>query len=152
MNAVTWPIVLLLPACLFASWSDLFRRTIPNAVCALTAGLGLCVALLAGGLAGLGSNAVHMVVALGVGMVLFRFAIVGGGDAKFYAACASWFAFAEAPRLLLLVSLSGLGLFVVWFVTRRIMRKPIRAKSESNFDRLPYGIAIGTGTLIAALA
>lgn len=153
MTAVLWAeLALLVPASLYASWSDMFRRRIPNWLCVLTALGGLVVAVIASGFSELGSHALHLGVALVVGMILFRFGMIGGGDAKFYAACASWFAWSEASWLLLWVSISGLALFLGWFIIRRIMRKPIRATSESHFDKLPYGIAIAAGALIAALA
>jgi prepilin peptidase CpaA len=151
MTVIFWAeLALLVPACLYASWSDTFQRRIPNWLCLITAVAGLVLAAVVSGLPGLGSHALHLFVALVVGMVLFRFDVIGGGDAKFYAACAGWFAWGEAAKLLLSVSLAGLVLFIAWFTIRRIMRKPIRAKSESNFDKLPYGIAIAAGTLISA--
>ncbi|GGB86150.1 hypothetical protein GCM10011494_00540 [Novosphingobium endophyticum] len=153
MTTVFWTeLALLLPACLYAGWSDAFERRISNWLCLLTVAAGLIVAVVTGGVAELGSHALHSAAALVIGMVLFRFGMVGGGDAKFYAACAAWFAWPDAPRLLLAVSISGLVLFVAWFTIRRIMRKPVRAKSENNFDKLPYGIAIATGAVIVALA
>lgn len=152
MIAVSWTeLALLVPACLYASWSDTFQRKIANWLCVLTAVAGLTVAAVVAGLPALGSHALHLAVALVVGMVLFRFGMIGGGDAKFYAACAGWFAWPDAARLLVWVSIAGLLLFLGWFTIRRVMRKPIRAKSESNFDKLPYGIAIGAGAVITAV-
>lgn len=153
MIAVSWAeLALLVPACLYASWSDTFQRKIANWLCILTAIAGLTVAGAAAGLPALGSHALHLAVSLAIGMVLFRFGMIGGGDAKFYAACAGWFAWADAARLLLSVSIAGLVLFLGWFTIRRIMRKPIRVSPESSFDKLPYGIAIGAGAIITAAA
>lgn len=152
MDTALVPLFVLVPACLFASWSDVSRRVIPNWLCGVVALAGLGVAIWTGGLEALGWHALHMVIALLVGMVLFRFGMLGGGDAKFYAACAAWFTLSQAGSLLLMVSLCGLGLFAVWFAVRRAMRKPIRMKPQDNFDRLPYGIAIAAGTVIAMLS
>ncbi|SLJ88749.1 A24 family peptidase [Novosphingobium mathurense] len=152
MNVTFWAeLVVLVPACFYASWSDTVQRRIPNWLCLLTAVAGLALAAYDAGLGGLGSHALHLAVALVVGMVLFRFGMIGGGDAKFYAGCAGWFAWSQASRLLLSVSIAGLVLFLVWFTVRRIMRKPISGRgSDDNFDKLPYGIAIAAGTLITA--
>lgn len=153
MTANSWAeLALLVPACLYASWSDMFQRRIPNWLCALTAVAGLAVAVAAIGLPELGSRALHFAVALAICMVLFRFGMIGGGDAKFYAACAAWFAWPDAGRLLFAVSISGLVLFLGWFTIRRVLRKPIRAKTESNFDKLPYGLAIAAGAILTAFA
>jgi prepilin peptidase CpaA len=153
MTSVFWTeLALLLPACLYAGWSDTFQRRISNWLCLLTAAAGFAVAAVTAGVPEMGSHALHAAVALVTGMVLFRFGMIGGGDAKFYTACAAWFAWGDAPRLLLAVSLAGLVLFLGWFTIRRIMRKPIRARSESHFDKLPYGIAIAAGAVVTAFA
>src|SRR3546814_2063409 len=57
----------------------------------------------------------HAAIALVVGMVLFGMRIVGGGDAKYYAALALWFRLGEAWRLLAFVSLAGAVFFLAWF-------------------------------------
>lgn len=143
-------IALLLPACLHAAWSDLFRRLIPNPLCVATALAGLICAAVTGGTGLLASHAAHLGIALAGGMLVFRLGMVGGGDAKFYAACAAWFALPSALRLLVFVALAGLVLFIGWFIVRRIQRKPIRAAANGPFDRLPYGLAIAGGTLTLA--
>ena len=131
------PNALLIAAGAFASWSDTFHRRIPNWLSAATAVAGLITGFLLGGLPALGSQAAHAAIALIVGMVLFRFGVVGGGDAKFYAAVAAWFRLAQATMLL------------VWFVLRRIQGKPIRQRSNKPGDSLPYGIAIAGGAIAA---
>jgi len=131
------PNALLIAAGAFASWSDTFHRRIPNWLSAATAVAGLITGFLLGGLPALGSQAAHAAIALIVGMVLFRFGVVGGGDAKFYAAVAAWFRLAQATMLL------------VYFVLRRIQGKPIRQRSNKPGDSLPYGIAIAGGAIAA---
>ena len=143
-------IVILLPLCLVAGWLDYRYRRLPNWLCAVTALAGLGTTAYFGGMAVTGNHALHLVAALVVGMGLFRLGMIGGGDAKFYAAGAAWYPLDRAMPLLLTVSLAGLVLFLAWFVVRRIQRKPIMAKSTDPFDRLPYGIAIALGILVAA--
>lgn len=143
-------LALLLPACLHAVWSDLFRRLIPNMLCLATGLTGLACAGAVGGFDALTSHAAHFLLALVGGVLLFRLDMVGGGDAKFYAGCAAWFALPQAVSLLITVTLAGFLLFLGWFVVRRIQRRPIRAASDRLFDRLPYGLAIAGGTLLLA--
>jgi len=128
---------------------DILSRRLPNWLCLTTAVAGLCAAAVLHGAGGLGSAALHGAAALIVGMVLFRFGVIGGGDAKFYAAVAVWFAASLAPRLLLSVSLSGLILFLVWFTYRRLTGRKIVRAATDDADRFPYGIAIAAGGLLA---
>ena len=134
---------------LTASWLDISARRLPNWLTLVTLAAGIAVTIVAAGASALGSNLAHAVMALLVGMILFRFGVIGGGDAKFYAAVAAWFGLSGAPGLLLAVSLSGLVIFLVWFIWRRATGKPIRAPSpDSKSDKLPYGIAIAAGAVI----
>jgi len=139
---------LLIAAGAFASWSDVYRRRIPNWLCLATAALGLIFGFAAGGWALPGSQAAHAVIALIVGMALFKFGVMGGGDAKFYAAIAAWFGLSRATTLLMTVTLCGLLLLIVWFLVRRVQGKPIRRRSNDPYDGLPYGLAIAAGAVI----
>lgn len=145
----TAPLVLL---GLTASWLDWRHRRIPNWLCGILALLGLAFAAWFGGGDAIAKHAIHAFAALIVGMVLFRFGVFGGGDAKFYAAVAAWFPLALWAKLLIHVSLAGLGLLTVWFIARRLMGKKIRPKSPTKYDALPYGIAIALGSFSAMLA
>ncbi|GAA4762497.1 A24 family peptidase [Novosphingobium ginsenosidimutans] len=147
--AQTAPLIVLgLTAC----WLDWRDRRIPNWLCGILAVLGLAVAAWLGGGEAIAKHAIHAFAALIVGMVLFRFGVFGGGDAKFYAAVAAWFPIALWAKLLIHVSLAGLGLVTVWFVARRLMGKKIRPKNPTKYDALPYGIAIALGAFWAMFA
>jgi prepilin peptidase CpaA len=141
-------IVLGLTAC----WLDWRDRRIPNWLCGVLALIGLGLAAGSGGGTAIAQHAIHAFAALVVGMVLFRFGVFGGGDAKFYAAVAAWFPLALWAKLLIHVSLAGLGLLTVWFISRRIMGKKIRPKDPTKYDALPYGIAIAFGSFSAMFA
>lgn len=144
------PAAALALLCLTAAWYDLRLRRIPNWLCLLTALAGLAYAampLTAG--APWWSFLLHGVVALIVGMVLFAIRWVGGGDAKFYAALACWFPFSRAPLLLIAVALSGLVLLIVWFTVRRLQGKKFRGTANDDAAKLPYGIAIALGAMLA---
>lgn len=142
---------LLVAAGAAASWSDAFHRRIPNWLCAATAIAGLMFGFLSGGLPMVGSQALHAMIALFVGMLLFKFGVFGGGDAKFYASVAAWFSLSEATGLLLAVSLCGLLVLILWFLFRRVMGKPLKHFSKDPSDSLPYGIAIACGAIATRL-
>jgi len=146
---VTALIVLALSA-LAAGWSDVRYRRISNRLCVATALAGFAYALTASGLAATGSHALHLLIALVAGMVLFRMGGIGGGDAKYYAAVAAWFALDKAVLLLLAVTMSGLVLLIAWFTVRRLAGVPIRRTSSNALEGLPYGVAIGAGAVITA--
>lgn len=146
-------LVALVLLCLTAAWGDLQKRRIPNWLCLLTAVAGLAYALapVSAG-APWWSFLLHGVVALLVGMGLFAVRAIGGGDAKFYAALACWFPFGRAPFLLSLVCLAGLLLFAVWFAIRRAQGKKIMGNRHDEAAKLPYGIAIALGAVLAFVA
>ncbi|MGX7953463.1 A24 family peptidase [Tsuneonella sp. HG249] len=137
-----------------ASWTDVSQRRIPNWLCALNLALGLGYAGLAyggsgAGWSGVGLAALHAVAALVVTMILFALGAIGAGDAKFYTSMASWLPIMQGLSLLVAVALAGLVLLVVFFATRIRGRARRDPNERSNFDKLPYGVAIGLGGLAA---
>jgi len=91
-----------------------------------------------------------LLLALLVGMALFRFGWIGGGDAKFYAAMAAWFPLRSSLQLLLAVSLAGLAVVLLWFVYRRATHVRPGAKNDS-FAMVPYGVAVAVGAIAARM-
>ncbi len=140
-------IVLVLFA-VIAAWLDVVARRLPNALCLAVALAGLGFGFAAAGAVPTASAAAHSVIALLVGMLLFRFGMIGGGDAKFYAGCAAWFALPQGLALLGLVSVSGLVLVVVWFTWRRMSPKD-RSGETRAFAMVPYGVAVAVGAVAA---
>ncbi len=136
---------------LYAAWSDIRWRRLPNALCLLVAAAGIAATIYTGGITLAAGHLAHAAVALVIGIALFSLGAVGGGDAKFYAATAVWFPLGGGLRLLLWVSLAGLCLFVVWVVWRRLRGIKIKAKAAEDSDKFPYGIAIAAGSFTAAL-
>lgn len=136
-------------ACLVAMASDIRQRLIPNSLCLALALAGLGYGFARAGWPGLGPHAFHMAAALAIGMALFAARWIGGGDAKFYAACAAWFPLSAAAALASLVSVAGLALVFVWFTARRLRGLPTFGKGAGAGGQLPFGVAIGLGTLAA---
>lgn len=138
--------------CLVACLCDLRLRRLPNLLCAVTALAGLAQAV---AFASAGTPwywyLLHGAIALLVGMALFAFRWIGGGDAKFYAALACWLPFGTDSVLLITsVCMVGFLLLVVWFVARRLQGKKISmGRSGEDSAKLPFGIAIALGGLLA---
>lgn len=128
-------------------WLDVSSRRLPNWLCLVTvvAGLGFVAAEL-GPVAAAWALA-HAMIALLLGMLLFRFEMIGAGDAKFYAACAAWFPLQQTLALLVSVSFAGLILVFGWFGYRQFRR--IRDDAEKGrFGMVPYGLAIAAGAVL----
>ena len=95
-----------------AAWGDIRNYRIPNFL--VTAFLVLFVLAYALGLIPRHEIVGHLgvgLVALLLGMALFRWNWIGGGDAKFIAALALWAGWPEAIRLVVAMALAGGGDF-----------------------------------------
>lgn len=126
---------------------DVTQRRLPNWLILLVLGLAAAQMLFDTPMAEALSRLAHAAIALVVGMILFRFRMIGGGDAKFYAALAAHFALAQAIQLLLFVSLAGLVTIGGWFALRRLRKSAGGPQAEGNFAMVPYGVAIALGGL-----
>lgn len=126
------------------AWLDWRFRRLPNwlALAAWVCGLGAL--MLIGGWEMAGSALLHSIVALLAGMVLFRFGLIGGGDAKFYAGMAAWFPLTRGFLLVGAFSLVGLVIAVFWLVRRK-------TRAAGDFGKVPYGVAIAFGSIALQL-
>lgn len=147
-----YPVLLLFPAALaYAAVMDLFTMTIPNRISlALIAGF-----VVAASVAGLSAHAILMHVAAGalilaIGVGLFSFNLLGGGDAKLLAASALWTGFAGLLPFLLYVAVAGglLSVLVVVYRSVPVAALPLPEWAERLHRRgsgIPYGLAICAG-------
>lgn len=147
-----WGLIGLAGLGLTASWLDLVQRRLPNWLCAigLIAGLGLAVST--GGPGALGWHGLHAATALLGGMALFAAGVIGGGDAKYYAALASWFPIGLGLHLFVAVTMAGAGVVLCWIIYRKLQGKPVLARNTSASEGLPYGVAISVGALLLAVS
>lgn len=141
---------------LYAAWSDLRYRRLSNAMVALTAICGIVLSVAAGGFAATGANLLHAAIALLIGLPLFAWGAVGGGDVKYYAAVAAWFPLDQGFRLLAFVSLTGGMLAAGWLIAQRtgLLALPASAAPQArpHTEKVPFGIAIAIGAVLTALA
>lgn len=101
----------------------------------------------------IGIHAAVFAATLVLGMVLFAFNIIGGGDAKFFAACGLWIGLSGLGGFLLAFSLAGGVLALALLALRRLpipaaaARAPWAMRLWSSKAGVPYGIALGLGAL-----
>nr|WP_245344657.1 prepilin peptidase [Asticcacaulis solisilvae] len=145
------------PACLcWAAKSDIQSMTIPNR---LNIGLALAfipVALLVG--LSWEGFAIHVGLGLAglvLGMVLFAFRLMGGGDAKLIAAAGLWLGLDGFVALLIYTALAG-GVLTLGLISARKLYGHYAGVLPANLSRhldekgdIPYGVAICAGGLFA---
>lgn len=144
------PLLLILSAV----W-DLTSYTIPNALPAAIALLFLLFAALAP--LGWGVTGGHLLTGAGalvLGIILFSFGWIGGGDAKLYAACALWLGWQELLPYTLISALIGGGLSLLLIGMRKAPLPAFAAKIKwintlhDKKSGIPYGIALAGGFLL----
>ena len=139
-----------------AAIGDLLTFRIPNWISlALIALFGVSA-----GLAGLDwmTLAIHLAsgaALLAIGMGLFALRLLGGGDAKLLAAIGLWMGWVALPAYLVWVTMAGGALAAVVLLFRKT---PLPenfdaptwvSRLHSSHEGIPYGIAIGTGAMMA---
>lgn len=163
----------LLPAlcCLLlpAVHSDLSTRRIPNWLTLSGCLAGLSLALWQQGWFGLGVSALAMLAAFAIAFAFWLCGWLGAGDVKLLAAVGACAGLALLPQILLLTALSGMALALVvmiWSGQTRytlarlyyllglslIVKKSVSLPpAPANPARLPYALAIATGSVGAVL-
>jgi prepilin peptidase CpaA len=132
----------LIAALLYATWTDIRARIIPNP---LNAGIALAAPLWwwACGIAPWPGVAIQFAVA-GIALLIFvgAFAMgaMGGGDVKLIAALGLWLVPLDFMRMIVWMSIGG-GLLTIGMMTWHRLRK-IKTRLE-----IPYGVAIAIATI-----
>jgi len=136
-----------------AALIDVTARRIPNALNLIVAISGVAAVLVFAPGEGW-SHALHFLIALAIGAGLFAIRVIGGGDAKLYAAVALWFPLQLAIPLGAAISLAGVVLLLIYWAV-----KVFSSTSGENSRRkiaahtgLPYGAAIAVGTILIAFS
>lgn len=140
---------------LYAALSDMFTMTITNRTTLL---LAICFFPLAFAV-GLGFEDIawHLaagILTLAIGIALFSFGFIGGGDAKLFAAISLWLGWGELYSFALLSALFGGGLTILILYMRRflsdsafIQNSPISMIMDRS-KGIPYGIALSAAGLM----
>jgi prepilin peptidase CpaA len=137
----------------YAAAADLLTMTIPNR---LSLGLLAAFAVIAP-IAGLAWQAILIHLAVGSGMLLlgialFAFGVVGGGDAKLLAAASLWLGLEPLVPFLGYVGLFGgvLALAVLAYRSVPAGARPLPGwalRLHTKGGGVPYGVAIAAGAL-----
>ncbi len=142
MSTFAQSFALLLPALLvWAASGDFLTRIIPNALAVALAAAFIAMALGTGWPPALIlSHASCAAIMLAAGFALFGGGVIGGGDAKLFAAAALWFGWEWIAPLAVATSLFGGILAVVYLTVPRLANAGRPAS-------LPYGVAIAAAGL-----
>jgi len=149
-------LLLIFPVAMaFAAMFDLFTMTIPNKISLVLFGSFLAVAPLTGmeweqffSHLGIGF------AVLAVGIALFAFGLLGGGDAKLLAAASLWIGYHDLPAYLMWVAVLGAGLAFAILFYRRILPPHFMLKLDwamrlhNKKEGIPYGIALAGAALL----
>jgi prepilin peptidase CpaA len=136
---------------LLACWFDIRERRLPNGLVLATLAAGLGLAGWHGGIEAVPWHLAHLAIALAAGIGLYAIRALGAGDAKYYAALAAWFALGDGLKLLMAVSFAGLILTLGWLAWRKFSGKPAPRKPLDDMDKVPFGVAMAAGAVLALL-
>jgi prepilin peptidase CpaA len=145
-------LVVLGVQCVIASYLDFRYRKLPNLLCLTVFCSGMAAGWIMHDLNWVGLSLAHAVIALVVGIALFAASVIGGGDAKFYAAVAAWLPLAYGMPMLFAVGICGLLLALAWFPLRnRIAAMASDPAMAKEFRKVPFGLAIAAGGFLTYL-
>ncbi len=146
-----------------AGWTDFRGLTIPNILPALILASfvpAYAVSYFAGAeiFSSLGYHVGAGFFVLLITFILFSLKVIGGGDSKLLSAYALWIGFKALPIYLFYTALIGALLGVAALLLKRW--KPFKNPSEGGWiarvqggeNKVPYGIPIAIGALIAFLS
>jgi prepilin peptidase CpaA len=162
-NAIAvWPTTALVLA---ATVTDLRTRRIPNILVLPFLGLGLLAAAITHGWSGLGQSLLGVVLAVAV---LGLFCFLGGmgmGDLKLCAAVGAWIGPSQLLIALVMTSLIGGVMALVWAITGGFLYELLRGTAGLVLGRrkgltlanpavrkMPYAPAIALGTILSFLS
>lgn len=157
-DTAVWALTALLA---FAAVHDITTFRIPNWLNGLIAATFPSVAIVASAPVDWLSHAGAGLLTLAVGMVIFQFRALGGGDVKLLAATAVWTGFGALLPFVLYVGLIGGGLTLLLLLLRRNLM-PLAAQMAPGLSRawprvltpgekIPYGVAIAAAGILTAL-
>ena len=147
-------ILSIFPAAMtLAAVTDLFTLTVPNRIVIALAVLFFLAAPL--GLADIGVHAGLALVALTLSFALFSLGLVGGGDAKLFAASCLWLGPQAIIPYALYAALIGGALALLLLFWRAqplpalLASKGWLVRLHSPSEGMPYGIALAAAGLLA---
>ena len=132
---------------------DAATLTIPNWISLVLVALFPVVALCSG--SDFTAIGIHLIIgfsALLAGMVLFAFNLIGGGDAKFFAAVSLFVGLSDLASYAVVVIMAGGALALLIMAAKKIAGFGVSMdwflKHTRDGAVIPYGIAIAMGALV----
>ena len=146
---------LIFPAAMaFAGSMDLFTMTIPNRVSlALIAAFVLILPFAPFGWAALASHVGAFLLMLGIGILMFSFQLLGGGDAKLMACAALWLGFESLLEYVMIAAICGGFLSIAILIYRGATLPPWfygqawAMRLHEKTGGIPYGVALAAAGL-----
>lgn len=143
-------------ALLAAAYHDMRRFRIPNIYCLILLLLFPAMALTAPESSSVNwiGNLIVFAIMLAIGMLLYRFKVIGGGDAKMIAAVSLWAGPPYVLHLLFFTTLAGgllallLGLLTYWRCLQAKNTDSRQSMKNLASTPIPYGIAIMIGGIV----
>jgi prepilin peptidase CpaA len=157
MSAMIEPMLLTLigAAMITAAAYDATTLTIPNWISLALVALFPILAVVAG--LSWSDAGIHAAIGFGallIGMGLFAMRVIGGGDAKMFAAVALYMGASSVGAYVFMVALAGGAIACLILLARGLALSPLAARLSwlrglaSIGNGLPYGIAIAAGGLV----
>lgn len=137
-----------------AALADIAYLRIPNVISLSLVVLFFAAALVSPQPVNWGSHLAAGGIVLAVGMGLFAWGKIGGGDVKLISAAALWNGLTLLPSLLLAIGVIGGLVAVVWLVLRRsgmhllLETHGMPTASLQSGVGIPYAVAIAAGCLL----
>lgn len=142
------PLAIFVGLLAWAGYSDATRLRIPNTVSLALAGLFPAYAyLVPGGFPWLLAAIIAMAL-LVLGIIAFAHGLIGGGDAKMLSAVALWAGPEHVLDFLMITALAGGVLGVAALISARFAGL---GGTVLSGGKLPYGVAIAAGGLMAVV-
>ena len=141
-----WFLIPSIPICLYVIYTDLAQMRIPNTMVLALFAVFVVVGPFVMELTEYAWRYLHMVVVLAIGYLLNRFVGIGAGDAKFAAAMAPFFAFADWRIALILYAVFSIGGLILHKIARSIGPIQRAASGWTSFHpemgHFPLGISL----------
>jgi prepilin peptidase CpaA len=159
-------VVLLAALSTVAAGYDVWRRRIPNWLTVGIAASGMAAQAVAFGARGAGSAVLSVLLVLVLLTAMWRFRLIGGGDAKLGAAAAAWVGWGQTASYLVLSAVVGgliaLACYAAAGASSRaavhVNLSRLRAPSLDEIGRqpgavlVPYGAAFAVAALVVVLS
>lgn len=144
-SAPLWILALLAMCVAAAAIEDAVRLRISNVTCLAVAILAFVAMALEGISIGLIQNLIVFAAVLAIGTFAFAAGVLGGGDVKLLATLGLWVNFQGLVWLLAATFILGGVLAAVFIIVRRLKNPD----AEKRQGRIPYGVAIAAGAIMA---